>query len=266
MKTEVLNAAMKALSSTQDNKMQSAIEMALNTLSSQEDKAVLNAFTPMLGSFREAKSRHTEIMMKLNDIGTGIRRSEKERKAVLEESDDAEQSWRSRFRALRGAISPEMKAEHSQRMANRELAEEFTALIGELETDKTRTMLGACATGGHYVAAHSTAFRAYAQNEWSAAIRDISPGLIRAFCLRLRELEMMGDETPKRTLIAELGERILTQSQFYSFNMENEPVLSELGLHRPALTGVDMKLYDSPATRMMIVKELAQKAGKKTEG
>jgi hypothetical protein len=256
---------MKSAFSMQDEKTQSIIKTALNVLNGQEDQVAAAALTRALESFINAKSRHTENMLKLNDIGAAISRSEKERQVALEESNEAEQSWRSRFRALRGAITPEMKAEHIQRTANLGLAEEFTALIGELETDKTRTMLSACASGGTYVATHNTAFTTYAKNEWNAAIKDMSPALIRAFCLRLRELDMNGDETPKRTLIQELGDRIFHQSQFYSFNMDNEPVLSVLGLYRPALTGVDMKLYDSPVKRMMIAKELAEKAGKKKE-
>lgn len=90
-------------------------------------------------------------------------------------------------------------------------------------------------------------------------MENISPALVRAFSLRLRELEMKGDENASSTVIQELGAHLLTQSRFYSFNMEQEPVLSQLGLHRPALTGVDMDLYKSPARRMKLGKELAEK-------
>jgi hypothetical protein len=260
MKTEILNTALKAVISSQDEKTQRVLSAALHTLSDKENKAATATFAPRLDAFIAAKAQHTENMLKLNDIDTAIRRSEKERQAALEEGERAEQNWRSRFRELRGAITPEMKSEHSQRIASRELAEEFAALTGELEDDKTRAMLSACRTGEAYVGAHLAAFTTYAKNEWNAAIRDMNTALTRAFCLRLRELEMNGDETPKRTLIAELGERLSAQSQFHSFNMENEPVLSQLGLYRPALTGVDMKLYNSPAKRMMIAKKLAEKA------
>lgn len=266
MKNDVLNTVMETVIRTQDEKTQTVLKTALNIVSGQENQVAAAAMTRALESFTSAKSRHTENMLKLNDISAAISRSEKERQAALEESDEAEQSWRSRFRALKGAITPEMKAEHIQRTANRGLANEFTALIDELETDKTRTMLGACTSGERYVATHTTAFTTYAKNEWNTAIKNMSPALIRAFRLRLRELDMNGDETPKRTLIQELGDRVFHQSEFYRFSMDKEPVLSVLGLHRPALTGVDMKLYDSPAKRMIIARELAEKAGKKNEG
>ena len=42
-------------------------------------------------------------------------------------------------------------------------------------------------------------------------------------------------------------------------------MLSVTGLRRPALTGVDMKLYDSPARRLQLAQALAaKKAGNGT--
>ncbi len=192
----------------------------------------------------------------MNDIDAAITRSEKERQNALNESAEAEQNWRTRFRELRGMMTPELKAEHSQR--------EFTAMIDELNDDKASTMLAACTSGKEYVSAHSEALSAHARNEWSAVMKEIPPALVRAFALRLRELEIKGEEHPHNVLIQELGENVLAQSRFYTFNMAQEPVISIIGLHRPALTGVDMKLYKSPALRMARAKELAQK--KKSQG
>lgn len=125
-------------------------------------------------------------------------------------------------------------------------------------------MLAACTSGGEYVGAHYGAFSVYARNEWAAVIKDITPALIRAFALRLRELEMKGEEHPHNVLIQELGENVLAQSRFYTFNMAQEPVISQIGLYRPALTGVDMKLFKSPVLRMARANELLQK--KKSQG
>uniref|UniRef100_UPI000B7F9A94 capsid protein n=1 Tax=Escherichia coli TaxID=562 RepID=UPI000B7F9A94 len=223
-----------------------------------------NTINNALEVFSKAKSAHTENMLKLNDIDAAITRSEKERQNALNESAEAEQNWRTRFRELRGMMTPELKTEHSQRVAGRELAEEFTALIDELNNDKASTMLAACTSGKEYVSAHSEALSAHARNEWSAVMKEIPPALVRAFALRLRELEIKGEEHPHNVLIQELNENVLAQSRFYTFNMAQEPVISIIGLHRPALTGVDMKLYKSPALRMARAKELAQK--KKSQG
>ena len=85
-------------------------------------------------------------------------------------------------------------------------------------------------------------------------MKDLNPALVRAFTLRLHELEMTGTENSAGVLFSELGAQMLTLSQFYLFDM-----LSQLGLHRPALTGVDMTLYRSPVRRMALGKTLAEK-------
>ena len=41
--------------------------------------------------------------------------------------------------------------------------------------------------------------------------------------------------------------------------MDNGRVISQIGLHRPPLTGVDMTLYKSPARRMQLAAELADR-------
>ncbi|WP_112913780.1 capsid protein [Escherichia coli] len=259
MKKDTLTAMMNTFGSTQDEKTRTLLENIMKTVNAEASQKATASMDNALQSFSQAKAAHTESMLKLNDIGAAITRSEKERQSALDESAEAEQNWRTRFRQLRGVMTPELKAEHSQRVAGRELAEEFTALIGELETDKTSAMLDACRSGKEYVIAHQAAFSVCANNAWSAVMENISPALVRAFSLRLRELEMKGDDNASSTLIQELGAHLLTQSRFYSFNMEQEPVISQLGLHRPALTGVDMELYKSPARRMKLGKELAEK-------
>lgn len=259
MKAASFTSVMKTIGSTQDEKTRTVINSALDIINEEENQNAETAMNNALEAFSQAKSAHTENMLKLNDINAAITRSEKERQNALSESAKAEQNFRTRFRELRGMMTPELKAEHSQRVAGRELAEDITVVIAELEDDKTGAMLSACASGDKYVGTHASALSVYARNEWVAAMKDIPPALIRAFVLRLRELEMKGEERPHRVLIQELGDNVLAQSRFYAFDMAHEPVISQIGLHRPALTGVDMKLYKSPAQRMLRAKALAQK-------
>ena len=260
MKANMLTAVMKTIGSTQDDSTRAIIDSALNIMNETTRQDAAASLNTTLDRFNLAKSTHTENMLKLNDINAAIARSEKERQNALEENAEAERSWRTRFRELRGVMTPEMKAEHSQRTASREMAEEFTGLIAELETDKSRAMLYACDSGKEYVSAHLKAFSTCARHEWAAVMANISPALIRAFALRLRELELNGEEHPHNVLYRELGEHLLTQSHFYAFNMEQEPVISLLGLHRPALTGVDMALYKSPVQRIKLAESLAEKS------
>ncbi|WP_299998834.1 capsid protein [uncultured Cedecea sp.] len=259
MKAASFTSLMKTIGSTQDEKIRTVINSALDIINEEENQNAETKMNNALEAFSQAKSAHTENMLKLNDINAAITRSEKERQNALSESAKAEQNFRTRFRELRGMMTPELKAEHSQRVAGRELAEDITVVIAELEDDKMDIMLSACTSGDKYVSTHASALSVYARNEWASVMKDIPPALIRAFVLRLRELEMEGEERPHRVLIQELGDNVLAQSRFYAFDMAHEPVISQIGLHRPALTGVDMTLYKSPAKRMLRAKELARK-------
>jgi hypothetical protein len=191
--------------------------------------------TDKLSAFTAARDTHAASMQVLKEIDTSIERCKQERQTALMRAE-AEQDWRSRFRTLRGSLTPEMKAEHSRRIASRELADEFTGLIAELETDRTRAMLNACSTGNKYLSAHDDAFTAYAGAEWAQAVNALPVALIRAFLLRIRALEMKGDSAPQSVAIGELRDALSRQGSLYHFDMKQEPVLSVTGMHRPQIT------------------------------
>ena len=159
-----------------------------------------------------------------------------------------------------------MKAEHSRRIASRELADEFIGLIAELENDRTRAMLNACSTGNKYLSAHDDAFTAYADAEWTQAVNAVPVALIRAFLLRVRALEMKGESAPQSVAISELRDALSRQGSLYHFDMTQEPVLSVTGMHRPQITGVDTELLRSPAKRMMLARKLAENGETEAEG
>jgi len=130
--------------------------------------------SPALKHLEETRTAHTAQMMKINDITAAIARSKKEREAAIDNGKEAETSWRTRFRDLRGAITPEMRAQHSQRIASRELADEFTSLIEALEFEHEGEMMRAASTGRALVNAHRTAFTQYAEGQWNAAMRTLA--------------------------------------------------------------------------------------------
>lgn len=204
-------------------------------------------------------------MKELKEIDTSIERCKQERQTALSESAEAEHDWRCRFRTLRGNLTPEMKAEHSKRIASRELADEFTGLIAELETDRTRAMLNACSTASKYLSAHDDAFTAYAGAEWAQVVNTLPVALIRAFLLRIRALEMQGDSVPQSVAIGELRDALNRQGSLYHFDMKQEPVLAVTGMHQPQITGVDMELLRSPAKRMKLARKLSENDGTKAE-
>ena len=235
---------------------------AMQTVISKQDEGAEQRIAGALAALNEAKDAHSASMGKLSDIEASIQRCEQERQTALSESAQAEQDWRSRFRTLRGNLTPE----HSKRIASRELADEFTGLITELEKDKSLAMLGACSSGTAYISAHEKAFTTYANSEWKKALTGISPALLRAFLLRIRSLEMSGETSPRATVTRELGDALNLQSALYHFDMEQEPVLSVTGMNRPVITGVDMALLRSPARRMKLAAELAAKDHEQAEG
>ena len=207
-------------------------------------------------------------MMKINDTAAAIARSKKEREAAIDNGKEAKTSWRSRFRDLRGAITPEMRVEHSQRIASRELADEFSSLIEALEFEYEGEMIRAASTGRAWVNAHGTAFTQYAEDQWNAAMRILSPTLIRGIILKLMSFHLndTGRQTdplhkePAVILAREVGKRLVDLAERTQLDMSAEQVLSEIGIHRPALTGVDMRLHNSPAAIHKLMSEREEKS------
>ena len=159
-----------------------------------------------------------------------------------------------------------MKAEHSRRIASRELADEFTGRIAELETDLTRAMLNACSGANKYLSAHEDAFIAYAGTQWTQAVNAVPVSLIRAFLLRIYAIEMKGKSAPQSVATVELRDALSRQGSLYHFDMTQEPVLSVTGMHRPQITDVDTELLRSPAKRMMLARKLAENGETEAEG
>jgi len=218
----------------------------------------------------ETRTAHTAQMMKINDITAAITRSKKEREAAIENGKEAETSWRTRFRSLRGNLTDELRAQHSQRIVSRELAEEFTGLIEELEFEHEGEMIKAVHTGHAYVNAHNVAFTQYVQGQWEAAMRNLSPTLVRAIRLKLLSLRLNDHgrhtnrhhEEPEVVLAREVGKTLADKAEAARLDMDAEPVVSEMGVYRPALTGVDMKLYNSPCSVHVRLQERKMKLEK----
>lgn len=226
--------------------------------------------SPAVIRLTEAKAEHTAQMMKINDITAAIARSKKEREAAIENGREAETSWRTRFRSLRGNLTDELRAQHSQRIVSRELAEEFTGLIEELEFEHEGEMIKAVHTGHAYVNAHNVAFTQYVESQWEAAMRNLSPTLVRAVRLKLLSLRLndRGRHTdpqhvePEAILAREVGKVLADKAEAARLDMDAEPVVSEIGVYRPALTGVDMKLYNSPCSIHVRLQERKMKLEK----
>lgn len=99
-------------------------------------------------------------------------------------------------------------------------------------------------------------------------MRTVSPPLIRGIILKLMSLRLKDTdrqtnplhEEPAVILAREIGKRLVDLAERTQLDMSAEPVLSEIGMHRPALTGVDMRLYNSPAAIHKLINERKEKS------
>ncbi|MBP2153415.1 hypothetical protein [Erwinia rhapontici] len=89
-------------------------------------------------------------------------------------------------------------------------------------------------------------------------MRTLSPTLIRGIILKLMSLHL--NDTGRHTNpLHEAPELILAREVGKRLDMSAESLLSEIGMHRPALTGVDMRLYNSPAATQRLISERKEK-------
>jgi len=101
-------------------------------------------------------------------------------------------------------------------------------------------------------------------------MRTVSPPLIRGIILKLMSLRLNDTgrhtnplhEEPEVILAREVGKRLVDLAERTQLDMSAEPVLSEIGVNRPALTGVDMRLYNSFAATQKLINERTEKKEK----
>ncbi|KAB2436279.1 capsid protein, partial [Enterobacter hormaechei] len=86
-----------------------AVITALQDVAAKQYAENSQRITDKLSVFTAARDTHAASMQVLKEIDTSIQRCKQERQTALDESTEAEQDWRSRFRTLRGSLTPEMK-------------------------------------------------------------------------------------------------------------------------------------------------------------
>lgn len=224
-----------------------------------------------LERFEKARAEHTERMKAYNGICTDIARCEKEQQAAIEVGNEAESNRRTSFRNLRGNLTDELRAEHSQRIASRELAGEFGGLLKERALDKQEAMLKCCGSGKEYVKSHREAFTRFADAHWQSTLRNVSPSLLWAIKLRLRREELSptfaGDDRDSIKDVTYLIGEALTRAAALPDSILNEaPLLENIGLYRPPITGIDMELYRHPMRRQKLAESIRAQRAKLQEG
>ena len=160
----------------------------------------------------------------------------------------------------------------TSRFASQELADEFGGLLKELALDKQEAMLKCCGSGKEYVESHREAFTGFADVHWQSALRNVSPSLLWAIKLHLRREELSptfaGEDRDRIKDVAYLVGEALTRAAVALPDsvLKEAPLLENTGLHRPALTGIDMKLYTSPLRRQKLAESIRAQRAKLLEG
>ncbi|MGA7588207.1 MAG: NAD-dependent aldehyde dehydrogenase [Rouxiella badensis] len=217
-----------------------------------------------LKALNEARTAHNQNAQALTDVAAGIARCHQQKKDTEVESYEAESQWRTLFRTLRGEITPELQAQHHSRIAKRELAKEFDGLIEEMELDKIELHLKCGNTAPQQEAAHKSAMRAFAEYQMGKAVDAfnaavINTDIINACVLAQQAYGVYQDDTKevieKRLMGAFWGQLKVSMA----LQKIEHPVLKEISLQRPTASGVLKELQDSPACRMKVAKEVAEK-------
>lgn len=217
--------------------------------------------TPALNSYKAAKAQHLKNEATYEDIISSIARSQQKQRDAENQSQQADGSWRKLFRSLRGEMTDELQNEHIRRISQRELAQEFGHLVEELELDKDYTSLQLCASARPYKDTHKVALMEYARMEMSAAMKTLSPELIRAAKIMVTANELYTDSSSAKAL-GTLTVTLLSLAGRYAFDMEKESILAELTLQPPQPGYVDSDLNNSPMKRGLLGQRIRDKRAK----
>ncbi|MGQ8817034.1 hypothetical protein [Serratia sp. NA_13] len=214
-----------------------------------------------------AKANHQSDIDKMDSILNAINHCHQQKEATQSQSQQAEGEWRSRFRLLRGAMTEDMKQQHLQRIAQRELAGELDGLIAELELDKDRQTLACSASASRLHLVHKDALQAYASQEMSRSLSALS-GLARAVKLKQQALDIEQAFTTNNGMFSEyeqnldgvifneINQHLKHLAEGYIFNMDKEAALSDIGFNPPAVEYVNQHYLSSPCARQKAFKEL----------
>ncbi|MEI7285064.1 capsid size determination protein [Pectobacterium carotovorum] len=226
-----------------------------------------DTLTKATNYYLRMREAHTVNASELDHIDTAIARAKEQKTNTEAENQLSDTDWRARFLAARGEMTEELKNQQLQRLAQRELAQEYDGLLAQLEIEQLRNKAKCYASAKDCCDAHACALRDYAEWEFNQALNNISTNLIRAIKLKRHMLDITTSEykqglayqKPEKVVMDLVTENLRGKMDNYRFDMSNEPVLSLLGLNSPSLPHADFAPISSPAGRMKFFRELKEK-------
>jgi hypothetical protein len=191
---------------------------------------------------------------KMEEIIADIGRCQHQKEEIETLSDQSGSQWRETFLKMRGQVSAEMKEQQLQRMANQETSRELRHLLLTLDIEKDRQEITCSGSGKALLDSHESALMAYAEQELKKALSAGLETLIRAVSLKRTALRYqqatvtMGgrlsdyEVSPDAVIFEEINQYLKDEMTRYKFDMAQEPVLAQLGVHRPETKFFSAKL------------------------
>jgi len=140
----------------------------METVNTETTKTELDVLTR---SLEKAELYYLDIREKLVEHGRLLDKHRKTAEAATAEATDAGEDWKAALRSSGGDISKSVRELKRQEIAARETAEEFTALVKEVEPDFNDLQAVTCQARSAYVKAHYRVEREKTKNRLNEAAK-----------------------------------------------------------------------------------------------
>ncbi|HGF1814115.1 TPA: glycoprotein 3, partial [Escherichia coli] len=197
------------------------------------DNTIPEYLQPALAQLEKARAAHLENARLMDETVTAIERAEQEKNALTQADGNDADDWRTAFRAAGGVLSDELKQRHIERVARRELVQEYDNLAVVLNFERER-LKGACdSTATAYRKAHHHLLSLYAEHELEHALNETCEALVRAMHLSILVQENplanttghQGYVAPEKAVMQQVKSSLEQKIKQMQISLSGEPVL-----------------------------------------
>lgn len=219
--------------------------------------------------FCAVNKEHGQVVADMENIEASIASCREQKQHAEAQSQQDDNGWRELFRKARGVMTGELKQQHIERIANREMIAELDNLIQELELDEARQKIMCSGSGATLRKAHTHALGALADKELSQSLSALD-GVVRAVKLKRLALSAEQAETTSngrfseyeididKRVFAEIRSYLEPRVEKYTFDMAKEQELATIGL-QPGLSKYMNDELASPVKRKVAYEEIRRK-------
>lgn len=229
--------------------------------------AIPDYLKPAFQKLDAARIAHLERARQMDDTTTAIARTA-EQKAEIEKVNGSDTSlWRRAFRAGGAVLTDELKQQHLERVASRELAQECDRLAEVLAYDSDRLKASCDASAREYRQAHHNVLSQYAAKELDNALRDTCGALVRAMKLKMLALDnplantvgIQGYVEPDKAIMQEVKTWLESAVKNCHIRLADEPVLFKAGLSAETLAHMNYGVAVTICQRKVFFNKLRER-------